>query len=172
MASSEFEEAWAPGARRAVLEDLFDETLGELPKRRQLVSVTTGTTVGKVIATMNQNRVGCVLVLKDGRLAGIFTERDVLTRVAGKKEVDPEKTLVDQVMTANPKTLPPSASLAHALHHMSVEGHRHVPLTDERGNAAGVVSVRDIVDWMANRFPETVRNLPPDHRLAGGRDGG
>lgn len=131
MGASEFEEAWDPTARRTVLDDLFDETLGELPVRRPLVAVATGTPVARVIATMNQHRVGCVLVLREERLAGVFTERDVLTRVAARKEVDPETTLVDQVMTANPKTLPRSASLAHALRHMSVEGYRHVPLADE-----------------------------------------
>jgi predicted transcriptional regulator len=69
---------------------------------------------------------------------------------------------VESVMTPDPETLPPTASVAFALNKMSVDGYRHIPIVDEDGRAIGVLSVKDIVHFVVEFFPEAVLNLPGD----------
>ena len=124
------------------------------------------------VNAMNAHHIGCVLVQKDDRLIGIFTERDVLRRVIfrdGNREWK-----VEDVMTRDPTTLSPDASVAFALNKMSVDGYRHIPIVDPAGKAIGVISIKDIVKLMVDTFPEGVLNLPPnpDHAFPKSDDGG
>jgi CBS domain-containing protein len=110
---------------------------------------------------MLARRQACVMVIDaDGRLRGIFTERDVLTRVVGRG-ADPARTPIGSVMTANPEALTASQRVAYAVHCMSVAGYRTVPLVDAQGRPIGVVTVSDVIRWLANLFPEAVLNLAP-----------
>jgi CBS domain-containing protein len=166
--ASEFEDAYAD--RRQIHGAIFHEPLGNVP-RRTLVTVTTQTSLGDTIRAMNDSHVGCCLVVAEGKLVGIFTERDVLRKVTGRG-LDFEKITVDKVMTRDPDTLPATATVAYAMHKMSVDGYRHVPLVDEQRRPTGVVAVRDIVAWMVDMFPEEVLNLPPEPGFPKGTDGG
>lgn len=106
------------------------------------------TSLGEVIKRLKSRNVGCVLVTGNGsELAGIFTERDVLYKVAGlihKLESIP----IESLMTPSPSTLKPSDPISHALHLMGLHGFRHVPLIDEDGLPVGYISFRDIVRFM------------------------
>ncbi|MFZ5470992.1 MAG: cyclic nucleotide-binding/CBS domain-containing protein [Myxococcota bacterium] len=164
---SEFDEAYDDA--RHIQGAVFSEPLGKVP-RRPMVTVPVTATVAEAISAMNERHCGCTLVLREGRLAGIFTERDVLTKVAGRRL--PPTTRVEEVMTADPDTLPASASIAYALRHMSVEGYRHVPLVDDVGRPLGVVGVRDIVGWMVSLFPDSVLHLPPLPKIPVTPEGG
>jgi len=126
--------------------------------------------VADAIRTLNQQHTGCALVVENGRLVGIFTERDVLTKVVGA--VDMDATRVESVMTPAPDTLPPTASIAFALRKMTLEGYRHIPVVAPDGSPIGVVAVRDIVAWMVELFPESIYNLPPEPGFPKGIDGG
>jgi CBS domain-containing protein len=86
-------------------------------------------------------RVGALLVIEDGRLAGIFTERDALFRVIAENR-DPAKTRLKEVMTTNPRTISADRPFGHALHMMHEGGFRHVPVVEE-SRAVGMVSARD-----------------------------
>jgi CBS domain-containing protein len=110
---------------------------------------------------MKEYRVGCVLVEKEGRLLGIFTERDILTKLVGTG-YDPAKVQVDEVMTRDPETLTSDDPIAFAMQRMSVGGFRHVPLVDPNGRPVGILSVKDIVDYLAEHFPREVLNIPPE----------
>jgi CBS domain-containing protein len=103
---------------------------------------------------------GVLVVDAAGRLVGIFTERDVLTRVAGQGR-DARRTSLAEVMTRDPEALGPGARVAYAVHSMSVAGYRTVPLVDGEGRPIGVVTVSDVIRWLAGLFPEAVLNLPP-----------
>jgi len=127
------------------------------------VSVEKGSTIAEAIRRMQEHHIGCVLVIEGERLVGIFTERDVLRHLVGD-EIDPAKTLVDELMTPNPETLAPDAAIAFALNKMSLGGFRHVPLVDESHRPVGIVSVKDIVEYMVDFFPE-VLNVPPEPGL-------
>jgi CBS domain-containing protein len=81
------------------------------------------TSVAEAIRRMQAERRGCALVLGGDQLAGIFTERAVLLRIAGRV-LEPERTLVNACMTPDPVTLPADSSVAYALHTMVLEGFR------------------------------------------------
>ncbi len=127
---------------------------------RKLVSVPLSASVSDAIDEMIENRQGCVLVTDGGRLAGIFTERDVLTRIIGQGR-DPESTLVRDVMSPDPEALTSDAMLAFAMNHMHVADYRHVPIVNTEGKPIGVLSVRDVLHYLAEFFPEEVLTLPP-----------
>ncbi|HEY8249235.1 MAG TPA: CBS domain-containing protein [Burkholderiales bacterium] len=105
------------------------------------VTASAGITVASAARLMKEHRIGAILVIQDGRLAGIFTERDALFRVIAEGR-DPAKTRVGEVMTANPRTIAPDRPFGHALHMMYEGGFRHVPVVDD-GRPLGVVSSRD-----------------------------
>jgi 2-oxoglutarate/2-oxoacid ferredoxin oxidoreductase subunit beta len=114
---------------------------------------------------MREHGRGCVLVVRNGKLAGVFTERDVLMKIAGNPIVV-ERTGVSAYMTRDPVTLPPDAGVALALHKMVVEGFRHLPIVDDQGRPAGVVSMRDIMEHLSDFFRKEILNLPPDSTAA------
>jgi CBS domain-containing protein len=105
------------------------------------ITASADTTVAAAARLMKEHRIGALLVLQDGRLAGIFTERDALFRVIAEGR-DPKKTRIAEVMTANPRTIAPDRPFGHALHLMHEGGFRHVPVVDN-GRPLGVVSARD-----------------------------
>lgn len=145
----------------------------KLPTLRPPVCVAPRASVRDAIAGMNERRTGCVLVIEvDGRLLGVFTERDVLTKIVGR-EIDIDATPVADVMTADPECLTLDDGIAYALNMMSVGGFRHIPLIDAARRPTGVVAMRDIVDYIVDIFPEAVLNLPPSpaHGIARAREG-
>jgi CBS domain-containing protein len=116
------------------------------------ISVRPEATVRAAVDAMVRNRIGCVLVSDGTRLAGIFTERDVLNRVS------PDRAALDQPvsqhMTASPMVLKINDSIAYALHAMAVNGYRHLPVVDELGHAVSIISARDVLRLLAVRFAD------------------
>ena len=125
------------------------------------------------VAMMQKRRIGCLLVTEGDQLAGVITERDLLLKLIDRG-LDGASTPVSQLMTRDPETLHHDDPLALVLNKMSVGGFRHVPLVDEQGRPTGIVSVKDVVDYIVDILPpSSVANLPPDHRLvARSREGG
>lgn len=161
MNLSEFEDAYEDVAEEIerIGGVVLETHVSELMARDPLV-VDADASVGAAVNAMNEHHIGCVLVQKDGKLVGIFTERDVLRKVIFR---DGNKNWkVSAVMTRDPETLPPSASVAFALNRMSVDGYRHIPIVDRDHKPIGVLSIRDIVDMVAESFPHSVLNLPGD----------
>ena len=124
------------------------------------ICIAPHATVGEAIASMKQHATGCVLVESDGRLVGIFTERDVLFRVAGAG-LDATQTPINAVMTPDPETLTMDDELAWVLNLMAVGGFRHVPIVDDNGHPVAVISMQRIVERLVECFPKAVLNLPP-----------
>ena len=169
MNISEFEDAYED--KQLIRGVILTTPISELTLRTPIVVDAMSTIVAAVNA-MNEHRTGCVLVSRAGRLVGIFTERDVLTRVIFRDNA--RTMLVDTVMTKDPETLEASATVAFALNMMSVGGYRHIPVVDRDGKPVGVVSVRVIVDFLVELFPDGVHNLPPspDKSIPKSLDGG
>ena len=140
---------------------LFAEPIRSLHRRAGHVAVPLGTTIGQAARIMKEHRVGCVLVEESGKLVGIFTERDILTKLVGTG-YDPATVAVDGVMTPDPETLTPDDPIAFALQRMSVGGFRHLPLVDVHKHPVGILSVKDIVDYLAEHFPQEILNIPPE----------
>lgn len=158
--------------RSAELEDeireirgaLFDDTIAVLGPAEPICLGETATVHEAVQTMLARRQAGVLITDAEGRLAGIFTERDVLTRVVGRG-LDARETTLAAVMTPNPDALSVRDRVAYAIHSMSVEGYRTVPLVDAERRPIGVVTVSDVIRWLANLFPEAVLNLPPADTL-------
>ncbi|HTO97829.1 MAG TPA: CBS domain-containing protein [Myxococcales bacterium] len=135
------------------------------------ISVRGDTSLYDTVQTLQREHIGCVLVTDEqGKLVGIFTERDLLAKVA-LRSLDWKAERVADYMTRDPETLHPEDRIAWALKLMHIGGYRHVPLTDAAGRPVGVVSIKDIVDFIVDLFPSPVLNLPPDpHRKVWAED--
>jgi CBS domain-containing protein len=154
---SEFEEEYAD--ERRVRGAILTEPISGLRPRAPVLA-SPDTPVGEVVRQMNKGSSGCVLVVESGRLAGIFTERDLLRLV--ERETNPTLLPVGKVMTRDPETLRPHDGIALALNKMTEGGYRHVPLVDDESRPVGVVSMRDIVRFIVSLFPDAVLTTPPD----------
>jgi CBS domain-containing protein len=152
-----------PGPGRPFDASLLREPLRVLPHRHPLIFSPLHT-VHQATRAMQKEHRGCVVVTDDGspdtRVVGIFTERDVLLRIVDRGR-NPATLPLQEVMTRDPECLPLDASLAWVLNKMSVGGFRHVPVVDKHGHPAFVVSVRDVVELLVERFPREVLTLPP-----------
>jgi CBS domain-containing protein len=105
------------------------------------VTAEAQVSVAQAARLMKERHVGALLVMREGRLAGIFTERDALFRVIAEGR-DPAATRLEEVMSANPRTIASDRPFAHALHMMHEGGFRHVPVVED-GRPLGMVSARD-----------------------------
>jgi len=123
-------------------------------------SVPGTTRLRDVIAIMQKRRVAAVVVTHERRVVGIFTERDLLNRIVGLSLN--EDLPISDVMTRDPKTLSSDDRIADAIRLMTEQGYRHIPLVDRDGRDVGLVSARDIVEFIAQHYPKEVFNLPPD----------
>ena len=132
---------------RPIPADRLEESLLRDPvsvlKPKEPVTVDLNATLGEAIAKMLSQSVGALLVLgADGELAGILTERDFLTKIAGSPDFADRP--VRDFMTARPETTALGDPLAFALAKMDGGGYRHLPVT-AAGKPVGVVSVRDML---------------------------
>jgi CBS domain-containing protein len=111
--------------------------------RRMIYSVEANSTVLDAARFMTEQNIGAVPVLREGELVGIFSERDVLTRVvaAGRS---PGQTRVAEVMTPNPKAVQVSDTVENCLFIMREFGFRHLPICEGK-KLMGLVSMRDIL---------------------------
>jgi CBS domain-containing protein len=152
-------------------EAILGRPIHTLPELQPPIVLAPDATVRAALEVMNRATVGCVLVVEDGKLAGIFTERDLLTKVAGTLDVD--TTRLADVMTRDPECLTLDDSIAYALNKMSVGGFRHVPLVDADGRPTGLVGMRSVVDFLVELFPREVLTLPssPAKQISPTREG-
>ena len=128
-----------------------NRTLRQVVEGQTVVSALADTTVRAAAITMAKHKIGAILVVDDqGRLAGLFTERDVLNRVVAQG-LDPDSTRLSAVMTADLQTASPDKPLAHALHMMFEGGFRHVPVVED-GRPVGMVSARNALGLEIQQF--------------------
>jgi CBS domain-containing protein len=142
----------------------LNDTIAALEPAEPICLGETATVAEAIARMLERRQAGVLIVDATGRLAGIFTERDVLTRVAGGGR-DVTRTVLHDVMTPNPEALSAGDRIAYAVHSMSVAGYRTVPLIDADRRPVGVVTVSDVIRWLAHLYPEAVLNLPPGDAL-------
>jgi CBS domain-containing protein len=132
-----------PMAQNRIERSLMHDPVGVLNPRTP-VTVRPTTTMREAIHTMLERNLGALLVVdRDGKLLGILSERDLLTKVAGIHAAY-EELPVGQFMTPHPETVSAKDTLAFAIHKMDIGGYRHLPIVEE-GRPTGVVSVRDML---------------------------
>ena len=127
---------------------MHDHTVSRLLESKALsplATVAPDATVTYAVCLRNPHDVGAVVVMDGGKLAGIFTERDVLRRVI-EPGLDPRITRVSEVHTAEPRTIAGDESAAHAHDEMVAGNFRHLPVVGN-GAVLGTLSMRDLMEW-------------------------
>ena len=119
--------------------------------------MTSSITVAEAVADMVHHHVGAVLVVDEGRLSGIFTERDVLQRVVGAG-LDPKSARVAEVMTKELVTLTPSSTVEQAMEIFTDRRCRHLPVLED-GRIIGVISIGDVTRWTVDSHRAEAEHL-------------
>ncbi len=147
---------------------LHSETL------RQVVSsdpicVDPLTPVREAFARMKEQQRGAVLIWREKKLVGIFTERDALALMADAVDLS---LPIERVMTPDPVALSEHDSVGAAITRMAKGGYRRLPIVDAEGRPVGFVKVGSILHFLVDHFPATVYNLPPaPHHATEAREG-
>jgi CBS domain-containing protein len=145
--------------KKVLSNETIQQSIRTLDLGRAVV-VESSAKVGTTIELMQHKKIGCVLAARDGVLDGIFTERDILLKLINKK-VDYNKVAVSDVMTPSPEALHLDDTIAYAMNMMSVGGYRHLPIVDEHRRPISILSVKDVVSYIVEHFPDEILNLPP-----------
>lgn len=115
-------------------------------KPERLIHISPSETVEAAVNVMNQHKIGCTIVLEEGALVGIFTERDILARVVAGG-LDPKTTLVRNVMTSPVMTVTRSTSIDDVMSLMFEKNIRHIPVLEE-DRVVSLISIGDVNRWM------------------------
>ena len=111
-------------------------------KSSSVYYVDASATVAEAVGLMNREKIGSVMVIKNGQYVGIFTERDVLNRVISAK-LNPEKTRVEKVMTSDFVSVQENSTLRETMHIMTNKRVRHLPVFEEE-KLVGMISIGDV----------------------------
>jgi CBS domain-containing protein len=142
-----------------MLEQIVNVAISQV-RTREPIRVGPDSRLGDAVEEMHRGRQGAVLVVERGELIGVFTEHDLLRRVDHRNESWRELP-VRSVMTERPRVIRADDTIAEALRRMDAGRHRHLPVVRGREPVA-VVSVRDLLSYVASKFPTHFLNLPPD----------
>ena len=141
----------------------LEKTIREIGWTHAVPRLDVGDRVSQAFDEMSREVHDCVLVMRGEELAGIFTSRDFLNRVAAVR-ADPGAIVLGDVMTPAPQTLRPRDPVAFAINWMAIEGFRNVPIVDEAGSVLGVLTVWDVMRHLEEIFDDidaTPRPTPP-----------
>lgn len=139
-------------------------TIRMIIEEQEPLTCPAKTRVREAALLMKKTNVGAIMVVDNGKLVGIFTERDALVRVTAEGR-DAENTLLSEVMTHKPQTIHPDKPFSDALFLMHQSGFRHVPVV-ENGRPIGMVSTRDAFGAeLSNFLREFVRQEQFSHLL-------
>jgi CBS domain-containing protein len=130
-------------------------TLREIVKDRRVYSIDAGKSVLEAARYMMEHNIGALPVLRNGELAGIFSERDIMNRVVAVGRT-PGSTSVAEVMSANPRTVPADETVEECLFIMREFGFRHLPIVEGK-ELKGLVSLRDILMRQAAEHDQETR---------------
>jgi CBS domain-containing protein len=148
--------------------DKRSESMSELLEEHHATihSVGPDISVTECVGQMNEQQIGAMLVMKEDRLLGIFTERDAITRVLGAG-LEPSYTKVSAVMSNDPISITPSTTLDEAMAIVSNQRIRHLPVVQD-GQVLGMVSAGDLTHWLVEDRGGEVQELVD---IAGRRGG-
>lgn len=131
-------------------------------KDQDVHSIAPNAMVADAVRNMQEHKVGALLVLDQERIAGIFTERDVLFRVVNDG-LDPAATPVSQVMTKEPYSVAPSMTVEEAMREVTDRRVRHLPLIDG-DQPVGMISSGDLTRWVVRAQEREIEGLTRDVR--------
>ncbi len=153
------------------IEDILKETKIYQILRPKLVMATPETALQDVLDLMRGEKAGYAVIADEhSKVVGMFTEREVLMNVMkpGVSMTDP----VSQYMRTDVHTLQKSDTVGEAIDAMEKFNIRHVPLVDEFWQVSGILSIRTVVNFLAELFPTEVFNIPPRPQIHETVEGG
>ncbi len=148
--------------RITVDEGIFNRPIRDLHYHPPLC-IQRGRKLSEAVKLMQDHSVGAVMIQEGERLIGILSERDILRKVLGNK-VDMGQATVDQYMTPDPEVTTPIDTIGRAIYLMHGGGFRHLPLVDEQHRPVGIVSVKDILEYIYGFFAHALLTRPPKAR--------
>jgi CBS domain-containing protein len=122
------------------------------------VCVQSGTSLRDAVDQMRLSHSSCILISKGEVCIGIFTERDYLNKVLSFQDIDRGRT-IDEFMSPSPKILSPDDTVGQAIKIMNEFGFRNIPLIDDLGRCVGLLQIRNIIQFLAELYPEEVLNV-------------
>ena len=143
--------AWSAQEIQVSLKDLM----------RPIVTIDITYSANEAIDLLLAHKIGAAPVIENGLLRGIFSERDVLNKILNKQVGDLDVISVKEFMIADPQTANPEDSLNTAILYMAEGNYRHVPIIDTENRPVGMVSIRDVISYLVEEFPQEVLTLPP-----------
>lgn len=117
-------------------------TAKDVMHRDQLITASPNDKIIDVVKVMNDHKVGSILIVENGKLVGIFTERDLVRIVAEGKSLNEP---VGEVMSRNLIVAKPEDSIAIITSKMIEHWIRHIPVVDDEGKPVGIISIRDVL---------------------------
>lgn len=129
----------------------------DLAKKPDVFKVSSGVSVYETLKLMQQENIGAVLICKDNKLMGIFSERDYARKIVLESRSS-RTTTVDDVMTKEVMRISPEVSLEEALEIMTEHRFRHLPV-EEDGQIIGMVSIGDLVKELLRDKDEKIESL-------------
>ena len=135
-----------------------DAKITECPITTPVV-VSPDTPISETVERMRERGRGYAMVCLNGKFQGLFTERDFLYKVVGKGILP--GTPIRQLMRTHPVTITKNTTLTEAIEIMDRHKYRRIPVVDAEGNGLGMITVFDIMRYLAEHFPAEVGNLPP-----------
>jgi CBS domain-containing protein len=145
----------------AVLPEMAHTKVGEIEVREPVRMAPDAPMVEAVTLLRERNRGAVIIEGAGGELLGIFTEHDLVSRVDHMSH-DWHDDPVRDHMTERPITVKASQPLARAIVAMEAGGFRNLPIVDDAGKVTGLISIRDVLRHIAERYPQEFLNLPPD----------
>ena len=128
---------------------------------RPIITIDINCSTNEAIDLLLANNVGAAPVVENGRLRGIFSERDVLNKILNKQVGDLDTITVEAFMIVNPQTAQPGDTLNTVILYMARGNYRHVPIVDTENRPLGMVSIRDVISYLVEEFPQEILTLPP-----------
>ena len=123
------------------------------------VTVPFDRSIGQVVDLMQRRHAGAVIVVRDQRLVGVFTEHDVVTHLLVNSVS--EETPIGQLIARKPIYVLADDDVGKAVGLMAEHCVRHLPVCDQDMNVVGILSVRHLIDCLAEHYPAEVFNRPP-----------
>ena len=129
------------------LKEILEQSISELGEPQRAKSCSPDTTLEDAVSMLKEAKVGSLVIVADGSVKGIFTERDFLEKVA-LNDVDMTKLPISSLMTPNPVCVKRHESIGSVLEKMQKGKFRHIIISDSYGHLEKVVSIREVMEYL------------------------